>query len=137
MTMENKLDIIENNGYATAKLTGVRRPESLLEAASKTTAFCKERGISHLLIDIRGMSGELDTLETYDVAGQELPNQPNARRLIRSVILDHPENLERIRFFETVAVNRGLMVKVFDDEDAAVRWLLADQPDRIEKDDRA
>jgi len=72
------------------------------------------------------MSGELDTIETYEVAGQELPSQPNARRLIRSAILDHSENLERIRFFETVAINRGLTVKVFDDEETAVRWLLAD-----------
>ncbi len=41
-------------------------------------------------------------METYEVAGQEIPRQQDARRLIRSVILDHPENLERIRFFETV-----------------------------------
>ena len=126
MNMDYQLDIIENDEYVTAKLSGVRRPTSLLEAAVKTTAYCKQNGIHHLLIDIRGMSGGLDTIETYEVAGQGLPSQPNARRLIRSAILDHSENLERIRFFETVAINRGLTVKVFDDEETAVRWLLAD-----------
>lgn len=125
--MDYKLDIIENDEYVTAKLTGVRRPSNLLEAAAETTAYCMEKGIHHLFIDIRGMSGGLDTIETYEVAGQELPRQPNAKRLIRSVILDHAENIERIRFFETVAINRGLIVKVFDDKDAAERWLLADQ----------
>jgi len=127
MNMDYELDIIENDEYVTAKLTGVRRPSSLLEAAAETTAYCKEKGIHHLFIDIRGMSGELDTIETYEVAGQGIPSQPNTRRLIRSAILDLTENIERIRFFETVATNRGLIVKFFDDKEAAVRWLLADQ----------
>lgn len=125
--MSNNLEVFENDGFVTAKLTGVRRPETLLAAATETTAYCREMGVLHLLIDIREMTGGLDTIETFEVAGHGIPSQTNARRLIRSAILDHPENLERIRFFETVAINRGFVVKIFDDEEKAVRWLSVDQ----------
>lgn len=124
--MSYELEIVEKSGYVVAVLKGVRTPETLLAAAARTTTFCSERQISHLLIDLKGMTGRLDTLETFDIAGHELPRQKAVRRVLRSVILDHPENVERLRFFETVAINRGLNVKVFSDEDQAVEWLLAD-----------
>lgn len=124
--MNFDLEIVEKDGYVVAVLKGVRTPEALLAAAARTTAFCIERQIPRVLIDLKGMSGSLDTLETFDVAGHELPRQEAVRRVLRSVILDHPENVERLRFFETVAVNRGLNVRVLADEDQAIEWLLAD-----------
>lgn len=124
MTFE--LEMIVKAGFAEAILGGVRTPETLLAAAKQATAFCAERRISRVLIDLRKMSGGLDTLETYEVAGRDLPRQRAVRRVLRAAILDRHENIERIRFFETVAVNRGLNVKVFADEDHAREWLLAD-----------
>jgi hypothetical protein len=124
--MDHEIEMVERDGFVTAVFTGVRTPDSLVEAASRTTAFCNQQHISRLLIDVRGMSGALDTLETFEFAGHELPRREAVRRLLRSAILDRPENIERIRFFETVAVNRGLNVKIFADEDKAIEWLLAD-----------
>jgi hypothetical protein len=124
--MDYELEIDRDAGFVTARLAGVRRPDSLIEAAAEITADCRDRGIFRVLIDVREMTGQLDTLETFDVAGRGIPNRTEARRLIRSAILDRTENIQRIRFFETVAVNRGLTVKVFDDETDAVRWLLED-----------
>jgi hypothetical protein len=125
--MDYELEIDQGAGFVTARLSGVRRPDSLLTAAAEITTSCRERGVFRLLIDVRTMTGKLDTLETFDVAGRGIPNRTEARRLVRSAILDRTENIERIRFFETVAVNRGLRVKVFDDEAEAVRWLQEDQ----------
>lgn len=124
--MTYELEIAEKDDFVVTVLSGVRTPETLIAAASKTTVFCKERGYSRLLIDLRKMSGGLDTLETFEVAGHGIPNQKHVRNLVRSAIVDHPENLDRIRFFETVAINRGFNVKVFSDEARAVAWLLAD-----------
>jgi len=125
--MDYELEINQDDGFVTARLSGARRPDSLIEAAAEITADCRGWGIFRVLIDVRKMTGELDTLETFDVAGRGIPNRTEARRLVRSAILDRAENIHRIRFFETVAVNRGLTVKVFDGEADAVRWLLEDQ----------
>jgi hypothetical protein len=121
--MDFELRFDENDEYITATLTGIRRPDTLIDAAAKTSAHCRDRGVFFVLIDVRGMSGGLDTMETFEVAGHEIPQQADTRKLVRSAILDHPENIKRIRFFETVAINRGLNVKVFDDEDRAIEWL--------------
>ena len=121
--MDYRLDFTERDGRIVATLGGVRTPETLIAAAAEIAGHCREHGIKYVLIDVRPMQGGLDTLETFEVAGQAIPSQGDARQLVRSAILDHSENLERIRFFETVALNRGLMIKVFDDEADAVRWL--------------
>jgi hypothetical protein len=126
MSVDYHLEIIERGDYVIAKLGGVRSPETLLAAASTTTSYCKEHGFTRVLIDLRDMAGGLDTLETFEVAGHRLPHQNGVRLLVRSAILDHTENVERIRFFETVALNRGLNVKVFDDRGSAVEWLRSD-----------
>jgi hypothetical protein len=124
--MNYELEMIERDGFVAAVLAGVRTPETLVAAAARARAYCSERQIPRLLIDLRGMSGGLDTLETFEVAGHDLPRQETVRRILRSAILDRPENIERIRFSEIVAVNRGLNVKISADEDQAIEWLLAD-----------
>lgn len=124
--MDYQLELVKKNDFVVAVLGGVRTPETLMAAAAKTTAYCREHGYSRLVIDIRNMAGGLDTLETFEIAGHAIPKQTAARNLVRSVILDLTENIERIRFFETVAVNRGFNVKVFDDEERATEWLLKD-----------
>lgn len=121
--MDYQLELVEKNDFVVAVLGGVRTPETLMAAAAKTTAYCREHGYSLLVIDLRKMSGELDTLETFEIAGHSIPTQTDARDLVRSAILDLTENIERIRFFETVAVNRGFNVKIFDDENKAFEWL--------------
>jgi len=134
--MNYEIELFERDGFVAAVLSGVRTPETLIKAAVRATSFCSERQVKHLLIDLRDMTGGLDTLETYEVAGRELPRQEAVRRVLRSAILDRPENIERIRFFETVALNRGLNVRVFADEGLAVEWLLADAGDTAASRDR-
>jgi len=111
------------DGHVVATFSGSRTPEALLEIAAATVRHCQEHAMSLVLLDLRPSSGGLDTIETYEMAGHSLPRHDGARQLARLAILDRPENLERIRFFETVAVNRGLAVRSFGDEDDALRWL--------------
>lgn len=128
--MDYRVEYIEKPDHLVAVLSGIRTPATLVAAAAAVASYCTERSINEVLIDVRQMRGELNTLETYDVAGRSIPDQPGIREIGRGAILDHPTNLDRIRFFETVAVNRGLTVKVFDDEDLAVAWLRQGAPNR-------
>lgn len=124
--MHYEMELAEGEGYVIATLWGTRTPEAIIDATPKVVQYCRERSIFRILVDVREMAGRLDTLETYDVAGRQLPSQAGVRQLIQTALLDLTDNLERIHFFETVATNRGMMFKVFDDRDEALRWLLAD-----------
>ncbi|MEE4272277.1 MAG: hypothetical protein V2I67_11415 [Thermoanaerobaculales bacterium] len=121
--MSCTLDLKNLERHVVATFSGTRTPEALLEVATATIGHCREHEMSLVLLDLRPSSGGLDTIETYEIAGHSLPRQDGARQLARLAILDRPENLERIRFFETVAVNRGLAVRSFGDEEHALRWL--------------
>lgn len=121
--MDYQVEFIEKPDHLVAVLSGVRTPVTLVEAAAAVAGHCVVTGSTQVLIDVRMMRGELNTLETYDVAGRSIPQQPGVRELGRAAILDHTRNLGRVRFFETVAINRGLTLKVFDDEELAVAWL--------------
>ena len=121
--MDSNISFVEHDGHARITLAGVRTPAILLAAAAQTAVECRVRGIQRFLIDVRGMRGALDTLEAYEVAGHDLLAQDGIRELVRVAVLDRHENIVRVRFFETVAVNRGLDLKVFDDEAQAMRWL--------------
>ncbi|MCU0304229.1 MAG: hypothetical protein MUC56_09260 [Thermoanaerobaculales bacterium] len=121
------LEIVERDGYAVAVLGGTRSPETLLAAAAETVARCASSGRDRVLIDIRAMRGGLDTLETFDVAGRQIPAQAGVRSIVRAAVLDRPDNLARIGFFETVAVNRGLNLRVFANEARAIGWLLSNR----------
>jgi hypothetical protein len=121
--MDFQVRVEARDGYVEATLTGVRTPATLMAAAEQVTGFCNELKIFKILIDVRQMRGKLDTLETFEIAGHRMPQRPGTRLITKSAILDLPPNMDRIRFFETVAVNRGLNVRVFDDEAAAVEWL--------------
>ena len=123
--MELQVKVEARDGYVEATLTGVRTPATLMAAAERVTEACNKLKIFKVLIDVRKMRGRLDTLETFDVAGHRIPQRPETRLITKSAIVDLPPNMDRIRFFETVAVNRGLNVRVFDDEAAAVGWLLS------------
>jgi hypothetical protein len=121
------LEIVERDGYVVAVLRGTRSPQTLLAAAAETLAHCAAAGFDRLLIDVRAMRGRLDTFETFDIAGRQIPAQEGIRGIVRAAVLDRSENLARIGFFETVAVNRGLNLRAFDDEERALGWLLSDR----------
>lgn len=125
--MSNTLDFENCGEYAFVTLGGVRTPEALMEAGTAIISYCLEHSLSRLLIDVRAASGSLDTLEIYEVAGHGIASRENARQVVRSAILDRTENLERVRFFETVAMNRGINVRVFDDRTEAESWLLREE----------
>ena len=67
----------------------------------------------------------LNTIETFQSAEFMASQAP---RLARVAILCDPKFTEDARFWETVAVNRGLTVRFFRDRDMARHWLNEQPP---------
>ena len=94
---------------------------------------CVAGGRSKMLIDCRALSGELSTTERYSlgklvadenasVAAREAGGQ------VRVALVGTQPFIDRDRFGETVAVNRGAAVKVTDDLASAYRFLGLEPP---------
>ena len=94
---------------------------------------CVAGGRSRLLIDGRALTGELSTTERYSL-GKVVADENaavaarEAGRQVRVAMVGNPPLIDRDRFGETVAVNRGAAVKITYDLESAYRWLGLDPP---------
>lgn len=73
-----------------------------------------------VLSDERELEYRLGTLDTFELAKFAAEHAPGLGKV---AIVFHPEHLADAAFYETVAVNRGMMVKAFQDYDAALAWV--------------
>jgi hypothetical protein len=80
-----------------------------------------DEGLQRILCDETGITTRLDTLETFDIGTFLSRNTPPSFRI--AIIYD-PQAYFDFRFFESVAVNRGMQLRIFTDIDPAREWLL-------------
>lgn len=123
------LGIHPESGYLRVVATG----EFLLDEAKRTFLevldAVAEHGAEKVLIDGREIDGEPTTMQRFfygEFAAQATAEFKRQRALAEApkfaYVLVEPV-LDPERFGETVAVNRGMRVKVFENPEEALRWL--------------
>jgi hypothetical protein len=94
---------------------------------------CVAGGCSKLLLDCRELSGEFSTMDRFSF-GKVVADENAALlaggsgRQVRVALVGRLPLIEERRFGETVATNRGALVKVTQDLASAYRWLGLDPP---------
>jgi hypothetical protein len=89
------------------------------ETAPQLFALMHTTGITRALIDARAQQQQLPTLAAVELWDQFAPRIPRGAQfavLVNWSLKGHP-------FMETVAVNRGVNVRYFNDYDQALAWL--------------
>lgn len=81
---------------------------------------CQRSGVSRVLCDERDLEYRLNTLDIYESAAFIADHAPGVARV---AIACNPRDIDDGRFWETVAANRGLTVRVFKDIESARSWL--------------
>jgi len=79
-----------------------------------------ENECTEVLCDERELEYSLSVIDTFELA--ETASQ-NARSIKKIAIVCDQKYLKDGNFYETVAQNRGLTVKVLTDYDEAMKWL--------------
>jgi hypothetical protein len=74
-----------------------------------------------VLCDERALEYALGTFDTFEAAKFIAAMAPKVARI---AIVCKPKHIEAGDFWETVAVNRGLQVRIFTDIDEAHSWLI-------------
>ncbi len=101
-------NLAEIQGYSLA----------VIEAARKG-------GCKFILCDERKLFGSLHTLDAYEAAKFIADQAPNVGR---AAVVCGEAALGDRKFWETVAVNRGVSLRAFSDMEVAHAWLYEDQP---------
>jgi hypothetical protein len=99
---------------------GAFRLQAAKRAVDGKIRACAEHDRSLVLFDCTGMTGNLSVWDRFQtiVYGQKVKGRVNKLALV-----GRPGMLLPDRFAETVAVNRGINLKVFTDREKAVEWL--------------
>jgi len=96
------------------------------EAAPQLFALMHQTGIPKVLIDAWAQQEVLPTLDAIDLWEHFAPRVPRGAQF--AVLVNWPLNGHP--FTETVAVNRGISVRYFNDYDQALAWLGVKPDDR-------
>jgi hypothetical protein len=124
--MDYELVLVEHPGYLHATGRGRRTPENALRFLRESGQACIASGRGALLLEMAFTGPMLDTSMIFEVV---MARSADGSRLRKIAYVDHDQDAPaRIRFAETVARNRGVNVRLFDDIVAAREWLAEEEP---------
>jgi hypothetical protein len=126
--MSMKLEIFAESGFLNVVAMGIY---SLVEAKRTFIEMLEavaRNKVEKVLFDGRGLTGNPKFMERFyygEFAAQSVAKfsaRGVSRDAMFAYVLEVPM-LDPRRFGETVAVNRGMVVKIFDNLDEALGWL--------------
>ncbi len=85
--------------------------------------ICAEHDLSKVLIEENLTGPPVGTVDVYDVVSSSSVGVAPAIRSIAFVDVNPEHNFASMEFAETVAVNRGVHVRVFRDVPSAMEWI--------------
>jgi len=124
LLMGYKLDIAKKSNYLYVTVSGIQTLDNNIKLAEDCVAACKKHGISRVLMDIRGLSGQPGTVADYELA-KLLTVWQAGKTVSHAALLENGSDLPAGRFFETAARNRGINLYVFSDQKKAEEWVSA------------
>lgn len=120
--MSYTLTISKKHNYLHAKVTGQNSEENIKRYLEEVVQKCKDAKCPRLLIEEQLEGPRLDTLSVFDIASE---GSVKSRGLFSAIAyVDISADGESMQFAETVAVNRGLPVRVFPTVTEAEKWFM-------------
>ena len=119
--MTYRLTLQSHPKYLHASVTGSHTPENVARFLREVHEACMSQGIGCVLVEVNFTGPSLATGSIYDVVSR----QSSQAKLLRKIayVDASPRDDGKKKFAETVALNRGVNVRLFPDVAQARRWL--------------
>jgi len=122
MTKSYTLSFTHKPGYLHAIVTGLNSKENVMHYLEDVFRECKDRGCARLLVEERLEGPRIGTFDVFQIAAEGTDRVRGHFKAIAFVDVNARGDL--MKFAETVAVNRGLPVKVFSSVSDAEKWMM-------------
>ena len=118
--MSRSIELEDKDDFVLIVYSGEFDMQSAKETIDRILQACSEKHCSTALLDCRNMTEIITTLDRFEAAiyGQVIKDTVS-----RMAVVGPPGLVLLVHFFENVARNRGLNMRVFLDMDKAVGWL--------------
>ena len=121
--MPYSLTVEPKTKYLHVSVSGTNTPENVLSYLVEVQAKCKELNFTNVLIEENLQGAGLNIIDVFDVVNQASKQTYSFPLHIAYVDLNPEHEKRRMEFAESVAVNRGVDVKVFSGVADAEKWL--------------
>ncbi len=123
--MAHALRIELRGAYLHATVSGDNTPQDVREYLAEVREACRAAECPRVLIEENLAGVGLGFMDVFTIAASAPQGARGAVRRIAYLDVNPDHAAERMRFAESVAVNRGVNVRVFTDRGEAERWLSA------------
>ncbi len=128
--MSYEMTIAQKPGYLHAIVTGLNNTENVMRYLDEIFRECTNRGFFRVLIEERLEGSRFRTMDVFQIVSEGSSPAQGYFKAIAYVDVNAEGDL--MRFAETVAVNRGLPVRVFSSVTEAEKWLRVEDPGSTE-----
>jgi hypothetical protein len=117
------IQVIREDGYLHVRVTGDNTPEDVAAYLNEIRRVCAELQFSRVLIEENLAGPSFRAGDIYDVVSEASKGAAPTVRRVAFVDTNPQHDFAEMEFAETVAVNRGVNVRVFRDVPAATAWI--------------
>ncbi len=114
---------LENAHFVHLRISGLWNRENGSRILRELQETLKSSVHKKALFDFRQQEVETSVADEFELASLAAQLMGGRRHQIAAIAKEEDRWIND--FFETVAVNRGLVIRIFTDEEKAIAWLLA------------
>jgi hypothetical protein len=122
INMEFKIQVLKDPSYILIKVKGEITNDRAISFVIEANKIGKETGINKYLEDLREARNVDTIINNYNFAYKDI-NIPEINRNARYALLVDKDDYSH-DFIEIVSQNNGFLLKLFRDEEAAIKYLL-------------
>ncbi len=121
--MAYDMKVVREDDYLHILVTGDNTPTDVAAYLEEIRKVCAEHGLSRVLIEENLTGPPFEAGDIYDIVSEASVDVAPGIRYIAFVDVNPEHDFAAMKFAETVAVNRGVNVKVFHDTSSATGWI--------------
>jgi hypothetical protein len=122
MSIQFKIDVQPQ--YVRLICQGYFNKDAALDLFDEALEIAMKRGRNAVLVDINNLKGAPPSLlDRFYLGSSFAAIQQGKEKIVAMVVVGEEPLIDRERFGEMVAINRGAVGKVFTDDSEAVAWL--------------
>lgn len=121
--MAYKAELSQDKFYIKIKYFGDVSLKDLTGATNDAFEIAMKNNVFRVFTDLTEMIFSHTIIDLFEkVSSYKIPE---IGRSFREALFvnSHDKNNDKVQFYKTAALNRGIVVEIFDDFDSAIKWL--------------
>jgi hypothetical protein len=124
--MKAEIKFVRTKDFLQTTASGELNLEESLKVLHRIAELNRPDDQHDMLIDIRETTSVLTLSDIYELVTEVGRNRQSFRKKI-AILLGPKHDIDKARFLQMTAENRGYRVNVFEDFEDAVKWLVEEE----------